>query len=76
MLKNWLGRKDLQFTESLTEAEKDSCSTLEGLFIILTNKFKPQFNKTLKSLQFCKLITQNRANTEEWMGRLWLPAIE
>ena len=39
MVKNWLDRKDLQFIESLTEAEKDRCSTLEGLFKILTNKF-------------------------------------
>ena len=36
MVKNWLGRKDLEFIESLQEAEKDRCSTLEGLFKILT----------------------------------------
>ena len=50
MVKNWLGRKALQFIEPLTEAEKDRCNTLEGLFKILTNKFRPQFNKTIKSL--------------------------
>ena len=32
MVKNWLVRKGLQLIESLTEAEKDRCSTLEGLF--------------------------------------------
>ena len=34
MVKDWLGRKGLQFIESLTEAEKDICSTLEVLFEI------------------------------------------
>ena len=55
MVKIWLGRKDLQFLESLTSIGKDACSTLEGLFKILTNKFRPQFNEMIKSLQFCKL---------------------
>ena len=55
MVKNWLGRKGLHFKESLTSDEKDACSLLEGLFQILTNKFRPQFNKTIKPLQFCKL---------------------
>ena len=41
-----------------------------------TTKFKPQFNKTIKSLQFCKLSRQNRENAEEWMGRLRLAAID
>ena len=62
MVKSWLGRKGLQFIELLTETEKDKCSTLEGLFEILTNKFKPQFNKTRKSLQFHKLSRQNGAD--------------
>ena len=30
----------------------------------------------MKSLQFHKLSRQNRKNAEEWMGRLWLLAIE
>ena len=50
MEKSWLVRKGLQFIESLTEAEKDGCSTLDGLFEILTNKFRTQFNETIKSL--------------------------
>ena len=43
---------------------------LEGLFETLTNKFKPQFNKTIKSLQFCKLNMQDGESIEEWIGRL------
>ena len=38
--------------------------------------FRPQFNETIKSLQFCKLSRQNGKNAEEWMGRLWLSLIE
>ena len=43
MVKHWLGIKGLYFVESLTSEEKD----------ILTNKFRLQFNETIKSLQFC-----------------------
>ena len=70
MVKNWSGRKGLKFIESLKSEEKDMCSTLEGLFKIFTNKFKQQFNETIKSLQFCKLSRQDGENAEEWMGRL------
>ena len=31
MVKNWLGRKGLHYIESLTEAEKQACGTLQGL---------------------------------------------
>ena len=75
MVKNWLGRKGLQFIDSLTNAEKDTCSTLEGLFKILTNKFRPQFNEIIKSQQGCKLKRGNGENAEEWMHRLWLSTI-
>ena len=40
------------------------------------NKFRPQFNETIKSLQFHKLSRQIGENTEEWIGRLWLSVIE
>ena len=51
--------KGLQFTESLTHVEKDKCNIIEGIFQTLTSKFRPQFNKTIKSLQFCKLNSQS-----------------
>ena len=76
MVKNWLSRKGLQFIESLTSDEKDTCSTLEGPFKILTNKFKLQFNETIKLLQFCKLSRQDGENAEEWMDSLRLSTIE
>ena len=68
MVKIWLCRNGLQFIVSLTSEEKYLCNTLEGLFKILTNKFRPEFNETIKSLQFCKLSRQDAENAEEWMG--------
>ena len=51
MVKNWLGRKGLHYIETLMENEKEVCSTLEGLVNTLAARFKPQCNKTVKSLQ-------------------------
>ena len=47
IVRNWLGRKGLQFIESLTHTAKDKCSTLEGLFEILTNKLRSEFNNMI-----------------------------
>ena len=55
LVENWLGRKGLKYLETLITAEKETCNTLEGLFDTLSNKFKPQYNETIKSLQFRKL---------------------
>ena len=55
VVKNWLGRKGLQYLETLMTMEKEMCNNLEGLLETLTNKFKPQYNETIKSLQFRKL---------------------
>ena len=56
--------------------EKETCNTLEGLFEMLTNKFTPQYNETIKSLQFRELYRYNDENVEEWMGRLCVAAVE
>ena len=76
MVKNWLGRKGLHYLESLTETEKHACNTLQGLSDMLATKFKPQFNETIKSLQFRKLYRVEGECTEEWMGRLQIAAVE
>ena len=75
-MKNWLGRKGLNYIESLTEAEKQVCSTLQGLFNTLSAKFQPQFIETTKSLQFGKLCRVEDESAEEWMGHLCLAAAE
>ena len=76
MVKYWLGRKGLHYIESLTEGEKEVCSTLEGLFDTLVTKFRPQNNETIKSLQFRKLYRFEGESIDEWMGRLCVPAAE
>ena len=50
-VKNWLGRKGLHYIETLMENEKEACSTLGGLVNMLGDKFKLQYNETIKSLQ-------------------------
>ena len=43
---------------------------------MLANKFKSQYNETIKSLQFRKLYWFESKNIEEWMGRLCMAAVE
>ena len=76
MVKNWLGRKGLHYIESLTEGEKEKCGTLEGLFDTLATKFRPQYNQTIKSLQFRQLHRIEGEGVDEWMGRLHVMAAE
>ena len=75
-LKNWLGRKGLHYIESITEAEKQACNTLQGLFNTLSTKFQLQFNETIKSLQFRKLYRSEDESAEQWMGQLCMAAAE
>ena len=76
MVKNWLGRKGLHYLESLTQTEKHACNTLQGLFDMLATKFKPQFNETIKSLQFRMLYRLEGESAEQWMCRLWIAVVE
>ena len=76
IVKNWLGRKGLYYIESITEAEKQACNTLQGLFDMLATKFQPQFNETIKLLQFRKLFRSENESAEEWMGWLQMVAAE
>ena len=71
-----LGRKGIQFIESLTQVKQERCNTVEGLFTKFNNKFKPQLNETIKSLQFHCFSRQTKENAKEWMGRLRLAVVE
>ena len=73
--KNWLGRKGLKGIASLTQMEQERCNTT-GLFTTFKIKFNPQFNETIRSLQFHKLSRQTKENAEEWMDRLRLTVVE
>ena len=70
VVKNWLGRKGLHYIKSLTEVEKQACGTLQGLIDTLAKIFGPQYNETIKSLQFRQLCRHEGENAKEWMGRL------
>ena len=76
MVKNWMGRKRLHYIESLTEGEKERCGTLEGLFVMLATKFRPQYNQTIKSLQIRQLHRVEGEVIGEWIGRLHVAASE
>ena len=76
MVKHWLGRKGLHYIETLMANEKEACKTLQGLFDTLVTKFKPQYNETIKSLQFKKLYRLDVENVDEWKGRLHVAAAE
>ena len=76
MVKNWLERRGLHYIESLTTHKKEACNMLEGLFDTVATKFKPQYNETVKSLQFRKLYRLENESTDEWMGRLCMAVKE
>ena len=76
IVKDWLGRKGLHYIKSLTEGEMQACNTLQGLFDTLAEKFSPQFNETIKLLQYRKLYRFEGKSAEEWMGRLHVTAAE
>ena len=74
IIKNWIGRRGLQFIDSLTQEEKQGCETFEGLCSTFVKKFHPAFNETVKSLQFRKLCRLDGENAEAWMGGLRVAA--
>ena len=52
IIKNWLGRQCQQLLESVSWIEQEGGNTDEGFFEMLNNKFKLQYNETIKSVQF------------------------
>ena len=76
LIKTWLDRKGLQLLEMLTQAQKEKYKTSKGLFKTLNDKFKPQYNETIKSLQFHKLSRKADKSAEECMGKLRIAATE
>ena len=70
MVKNWLVREGLHYLESLTEGEKQVCDTLQGLIGTLAEIFRPQYNKTIKSLQFRKLCRSESKNCRGMDGEV------
>ena len=72
IVKNRLGKKGLHYIESLTEGEKETCGTLEGLVDTLAAKFRPQCNQTIKSLQYRQLHRiEGKGIDGEWGDYAW-----
>ena len=44
--------------QTLNYQEQEKYKTSVGLFKVLSQKFKPQHNKIILSLQYCKLIRE------------------
>ena len=65
IVKNLLGKQGLQLPGSLTQAQQEVCNTEKDHFEMLNNKFKPQYNETIKSWKFGKLPRQPNQNVQE-----------
>ena len=55
---NWLGMQSLQLLETLTQEEQEAYDDEEGLFELLSSRFKQQYDEMIKLLQFHKLFKQ------------------
>ena len=71
-----VGKEGPPILRNTNKCRNISCDTLEGLFDILSSKFKPQFNEAIKLLQFRKFCRNDGENVEECWGRLRVAAIE
>ena len=62
------GRQErVTLSRKLNGGEKQVCNTLQGLCDTLAAKFGPQFNETIKLLQFRKLCRLEGESAEELM---------
>ena len=62
----------MHYIDSLTEGEKLACDTLQGLFDALAGKLRPQFNETIKSLQFRNCVDSRvKVQKNGWGDYVW-----
>ena len=55
IIKNWLGKEGLQFIKTLNNTEKEEWKSATELLNVLKEKFRPQHNEIILTLQYCKL---------------------
>ena len=55
VIKNWLGQEGLPLIQTFMYEEKEKYETMKGLFTVICNKLKPQFNRIVMSLPCWKL---------------------
>ena len=46
------------------QAEQEACNEEEGLFEILNNKFRLQYNEIIKLIQFHRLVGKHNESAE------------
>ena len=69
IIMNWLGHERLRFVQTLT-MKKKKCQTSSGLYNVLFKKCKPQHSETILSLQYCKMIIEEKESAEKGIGHL------
>ena len=52
VIKKWSGREGFQIIQTLTNAEKETCTSATRLFNVLKEKFRPQHNAMILSLEY------------------------
>ena len=60
--------------QTLSETEQEIYRTGAGLYEVCSEKINPLHNKTILSLQYCKLTGEQNESSEEWIGQLKLKA--
>ena len=58
LIMNWLGHQVPRLMQTLNDSKQEKCKISAGMLEVLNEKFKPQHNKTILSLQYCKLIRE------------------
>ena len=64
IIMNWLGQEWLRSMQIMNDEEQEKCRTSTRLFIVLRDKFRPQHNKTVLSLQHFKLASEQNENAK------------
>ena len=68
VIKNWLDQEGLQLMKTFTLEEKKKSRTAKGLFSVLSNKIKAQYNRIVISLQYHKLRRESNESAQVWMA--------
>ena len=67
IIKKWLCRQGLQPLETLIQTQWEACNE-KGLFEILNETFKQQYNEAIKLLQFHNIARQHKVWKNGWVG--------
>ena len=64
----WLGWEKPRFVQTLNDEDQAKCKTSMGFFKMLCDKFKPQYNETILSLEHYTIAMEKNENAKERMG--------